>query len=186
MEKQKSPLYKHALIYGVIFAGIPTLYNIILLIFGLHLDYNYYGEGIGESYTKARAFLLPVILFIAIYKYRKVNAGTLKLIQAIKLGLWILLIGSIVVICYNLIFRLLIEPDFSTKFYDLNREQIYAIQLEGHQELGMDYTNADMDSHIVTNGNVWNTLFANVVLNFIFTFIYSLIIGLIMRKKAKI
>lgn len=180
IESQKSPLYKYALIYGLIFAGIPTLYNIILSIFGLHLDYNYYGEGIGESYTQARIFLLPVILFIAIYKYRKVNTGTLKLKEAIKLGLWIALIGSIVIISYNLIFRLLIESDFSTKFYDINREQIFKELVES-----LDYSKADLENHERTNGNLWNSLSGAVIGNFVFTLICSLIIGLVLRKKEK-
>lgn len=180
MDSQKLPLYKFALKYGLILAAIPTLYNIILLLFGLHLDYNYYGEGIGESYTKARVLLLPAILFIAIYKYRKVNAGTLKLIQAIKLGLWIALIGSIVIISYNLIFRLLIEPDFSANFYDINREQIFNELVDS-----LDYSKADLENHEKTNGNLWNSLSGSVIGNFVFTLICSLPIGLVLRKKEK-
>ncbi len=183
MESQKLKLYKFALKYGLILAAIPTIYNIVLVIMGLHLDYNYYGEGLGESYTKARLYLLPIILFIAIYSYRKLNAGHLKLIEAIKIGLWILLIGSIIVIGYNLIFRLLIVPDFSNQFYEINREQIFNILLEGHLELGRDYTQADMDSHIYTNGSLLIGLSVNIVLNLVFTLFFSLIIGLIMKKK---
>ena len=163
-------------------AIIPTIYNIVLVVLGLHLDYNYYGDGIGESYTKARAYLLPLLLFIAIYRYKKVSAPPLKLITILKLGLWIVVISAFVVIVYNLFFRFVIEPDFSSKFYEINREQIYNILLEGHQEIGIDYTPEDMDDHIITNGNVWNMLFANLVLNFIFTLFFSLVFGLIIKR----
>jgi len=166
-------------------AAIPTIYNIVLVAMGLHLDYSYYGERLGESYVKARLYLLPAILFIAIYSYRKTNTGTLKLIEAITLGLWVILISSIVTIGYNLIFRLLIEPDFSTKFYDINKEQIFNYLVEGHLEIGRDYTQTDMDNHIRTNGSLWNALGVNVILNLVFTVFFSLIIGLILKKKSK-
>lgn len=185
MDLQKLPLLKFSILYGLILAAIPTIYNIILIIQELHLDYNYFGEGLGESYTKARTYLLPVILFIAIYQYKKISIPPLTLKKIIKLGFWIFAIGSIVIILYNIIFRFLIEPDFSTKFYEINRTQIYAILLEDHQELGVDYTQTDMDSHIKTNGNLWNMLFANLVLNFMFTLFFSFTIGLFMRKKIK-
>jgi len=183
MDLQKPSFYKFALKYGLILAAIPTIYNIALVIMGLHLDYNYYGERLGESYIKARLFLLPAILFIAIYQYRKSNTGTLKLLEAIKIGLWIVLIACIVIIGYNLIFRLLIEPDFSVKFYNINREHIFNILLEGHLEVGRDYTQEDMNNHIRTNGSLWTALGVNIVLNLIFTLFYSLIIGLILRGR---
>ena len=185
MELERQPLYKFALKYGLIFAAIPTLYNILIYIMGLHLDYNYYGERLGESYAKAREYLLPVLLFIAFYFYRKTHQGTLKLSEAMKLGLWILLVSSVVVIGYNLVFRLLIEPDFSSKFYTLNGAQIYDELVAGHLEVGRDYTQEDMDNHVRTNGGLWNAISAYTILNLAFTFFFSLIFGLILRKKSK-
>gem|GEM_PF-6911492 len=71
-------------------AGIPTVYNILLLILGLHLGYNYFRENIGQSYEKARHFIFQFVLFIAIYYYRKTNAGFLKVLEVIKIDLVIL------------------------------------------------------------------------------------------------
>ncbi len=177
---QKVAYYRFALSYGLIIAAIPTLYNIILLLFDLHLDYNYYGEGIGEAYSQARIFLLPAILFIAIYKYKKVNAGNLKLGEAIKLALWVILIASIVVVGYNIIFRLVIEPEFSAKFYDINREQIFKELTEA-----LDYSEEQLENHEQTNGNLWNALSGSVIGNFVFGLICTLIIGLVLRKRKK-
>ncbi len=185
MNLKRLPLLKFALKYGLILAAIPTIYNIVLVIMGLHLDYNYYGEGLGESYTKARTYLLPLLLFIAIYRYKKISAPPLKLKTTLKLGLWIVLISAFVVIAYNFIFRIFIEPEFGTKFYEINRAQIYNILLEGHQEIGRDYTDADMDGHIATNGSLWNMVFAHVTLNFIFTLFFSLVFGLIFRTRKR-
>lgn len=177
---------KFTLKYGLILAIIPTIYNVILVIMGLHLDYNYFGEGLGESYAKARLYLLPVLLFIAIFHYKKRFIVPISLKKVLKIGLWIFIISSVIIVAYNLIFRLIIEPDFSTKFYDINREIIFNYLLEAHQEIGRDYTKADMDNHIVTNGSLWNMLFANLVLNFVFMLFFSLLFGLIFRiKKSK-
>ena len=186
MGKNSKPLYKQALLYGLIIALIPTIYNVILFVLGLHLDYNYYGEGIGESYTKSRLFLLPTILFVAIYRYQKQNKEDFKIIKYIKLGLWITLFASIGIAAYNIIFRLLIEPDFSTKFYDINRVQIFKDLVDGHLELGIDYDHEDLENHERNNGNLWIVLSANVVLDFVFTIVYTLLISLVMRIKRNI
>lgn len=180
MNSQKLSFYKFVLKYGLIIAAIPVLYNIILLIQSLHLDYDTYGEGIGAFYGETRIFILPIILFIAIYQYRKLNTETLKLLEAIKIGLWIVLVSSIVIIIYNLIFRLLIEPNFSTKFYDINRAQIFQELIEC-----CDYSQADLENHERTNGSLWNSLTSSIALDLFFTLFFSLVIGLIMKKKAK-
>ncbi len=176
-------LYKFSLKYGLILAIIPTIYNVILVIKGLHLDYDYYGEGIGESYYKARVYLLPVLLFIAILHYKKVSSPPLTLKKMLKLGLWFFTISSSLIVIYNLIFVFIIEPDFSNKFYEINREQIYNILLEGHQEIGREYTQADMDNHIITYSNLLNMLFVNLSLNLVFTIFFSLVFGFIIRRK---
>lgn len=170
--------YKFALKYGLILVLIPTLYNIILLSLGLHFDYDYYGEGIGAFYGETRVFILPVILFIAFYQYRKSNSGILKLIEAVKIGLWIVLFSSIIIISYNLIFRFLIEPDFTAKFYELNRGQIFQELIEC-----CNYSQADLENHERTNGSLWNALFSNITLNLFFSLFFSLIIGLILKRK---
>ncbi len=185
MNTKKISPFGFAIVYGIILGAIPTIYNIGLVVMNLHLDYNYYGEGLGEAYTKARVYLLPVLLFIAIYQRRRTTTGALPLKEIIVLGLWIFLIGSMLVVGYNLIFRLLIEPDFSAKFYEINREEIFKYLLEAHQELGRDYTQSDMDSHVRTNGSLWIAFSANIVLNFVFTLFFSLIFGLFMRRRSK-
>jgi len=179
MKPQHLPLYKYALLYGLILAGIPTLYNVILLLFGLHLDYNYYGENIGHSYEKSRIFLLPVILLIAVYKYRKINSGVLKLSEAIMIGFWIVLISSLVVISYNLIFRTFIEPDFSAKFYEINREHIF-----NELVACCDYSDAELENHENTHRSLLNSFSTVVILSFFFASVYSSIIGLILRRKT--
>ena len=184
MESERQPLYRFALKYGLIFAAIPTVYNILIYSMGLHLDYNYYGERLGEAYAKARLYLLPALLFTAFYFLRKTQQGRLKLSEALKLGLWILLISTFVVIGYNLIFRLVLEPDFSSKFYKLNSSQIYEELVVGHLEVGRDYTQQDMDNHVRTNGGLWNAISAYVFLNLVFTLIFSLILGMILKKKS--
>ncbi|MBW1295400.1 DUF4199 domain-containing protein [Aquimarina litoralis] len=183
MNTKLNSLFRFSIKYGLLLAAIPTIYNIVLVILGLHLDYNHYGDGLGESYSKARSYLLPVLLFIAIYIYRKGTIGALSLKRIVKLGLWIFLTASILIISYNLVFRFIIEPDWATKFYEINREEIYTILVEGHQETGREYTQADMDTHVSRNGNLWNMLFANLVLNFVFTLFFSLVFGFFLRKK---
>ena len=180
------PLYKYASKYGLILAAIPTIYNCILFVSGLHLDYSYYGEGLGESYAKARLYLLPLLLFMAIYHYKKMTTAPLTLKKAIYLGLWIFLTAAVLVIVYNLIFRLLVVPDFSVKFYEINSVQIYDYLLEAHQELDRDYTQTDMANHIRTNGSLWIALSAYLVLNLVFTLFFSLVFGLILRTRKKV
>ncbi|WP_394746909.1 DUF4199 domain-containing protein [Spongiimicrobium salis] len=185
MDQSKS-LYKFTWIYGLILGGLPTLYHMVIYGMGLHLDYGYYGERLGEAYTQARGYLLPLLLFIALYTYRKANENSLRLKEGMMIGLWIFLIGSIVVIGYNLVFRLLLEPDFSAEFYALNRGRIFNELLEGHLELGRDYTQEDMDNHVQTNGNLWISFSVNLVLNLLFTAFFSFVFGLLLKRKKAV
>jgi len=179
-QHMKESPYKHVIKYGLIIAGIPTIYHIALLFSGLHLDYHYYGEGIGIAYEKSRVSLIPAVLFIAFYFYRKNNSGIFKLIDAFILGLWIMLVNWSIVFIYTLIFRLIAVPDFTVQFYDINREKIF-------QELidCCNYTSDALDSHERLNGNLWNSLLSGIFVDFIFALFYSLVFGVILRRKSQ-
>jgi len=80
------------------------------------------------------------------------------------------------VVGYNIMFRTIVEPDFSTEFYRVNRDVIF-------QELidCCDYSPEALANHEKTNGALSNTLSAFVLLNFVFGALTTLITGLLLR-----
>lgn len=176
----KQSLYKAAWKYGLTIAAIPTLFNIVLLLLGLHLDYQYYGEGIGVSYERATVPLMPAVLIFALIRFKRTNANSIKLSEAFKLWLRIYLVTCTIVVAYNVIFRTIIAPDFSNEFYEANRQEIF----EGLIEC-CNYSQEALENHERTNGTLSNTISAFIFLNLIFGSVTTLVIGLILRKTGR-
>jgi len=176
MELQKQSFAQLGRKYGLIIAVVPILYNVVLLTLNLHLDYEYYGEGIGVSFERATIPLMPIVLCFALIRYKRDNGKTIKLSEAFKLWFNVFLVTCVVVVGYNIMFRTIVEPDFSTEFYRVNRDVIF-------QELidCCDYSPEALANHEKTNGALSNTLSAFVLLNFVFGALTTLITGLLLR-----
>lgn len=175
---QQQSFNKLALRYGLFIALVPALYNSVLLMLNLHLDHNYYGEGIGVSFERATIPLMPIVLVFALLKYKKTNRKTMKLVEAFKLWVRIFLVTCVVVVGYNILVRMFVVPDFSAEFYEINRDEIFANLIDC-----CDYTPEELENHERTNGALSNTLSAFVFLNLVFGAITTLITGLIIRKR---
>lgn len=180
MKPHRPILNKSTLRYGLMISVIPVLYNTVLFILGLHLEYEYYGEGIGVAYERVTLIVMPVILIVALNGFKRNNSNSINLSQAFKQSLSILLVVCAVAIAYNMIFRTLAAPDFSTEFYEINRDAIFAELVEC-----CDYSEEDLENHERTNGRLSNKLSAFVFTNFIFGMITTLITGLIIRRSRK-
>ena len=178
MSTQSSPLNRYGLYAGLFLGLLPTLYHIGLYALSLHLDYRFYGEGIGIGYERANLPLLPLTMIYALIKFKKANGKILKLGQVFQLWIRVFVMSALVVIAYNLIFRMLVVPDFASDFYALNRDQIF-------NELIMccDYSPEQLEQHEQTNGALWNKLSAYLLGSVVFGGLTSLIAGLFLRSR---
>lgn len=105
MENQQKPTSKITLHFGVILGIISILISVIIYALGMQYDQDWKTGTIG-------IIAMVVIIFLGIKKLKEFNDGYLTLGQALKTGVGIALIGSIISVTYSLIFMNFIEPDF--------------------------------------------------------------------------
>lgn len=94
--------------YGLIYSSIVILISLIFYAMGKHMD----------SSTATISFIITILfvlvaIIMGIRKYKKDNKGFLTFGQAIKIGVGIAVLGTVVLIIYQQIFTNFIEPDFN-------------------------------------------------------------------------
>lgn len=124
-----------------------------------------------------------MILFVVwgIKQFKMENSGFLMLAQALKVGIGIALVSALVEVAYNLLFTMVIEPDFADKMFEVQKtvmlEQnpnLTTEQLEAGREMGKKFSSPMFTIPISI---VWN-LFLGLII--------SLVAGAVMQKKEQI
>lgn len=177
MNTQKTIPFTFALKYGLILTAIPVVYRTILVVFDLLMEYH--GDDAGGS-IKMFTFLLilPIVIVLAIRKYKKVNTGFLKLKDALGIGLTISLVSLIINIGYDVLFNTVLAPTFYEDYYQLNGQDLLAefseftddpkVELERHKNLRLKY---------------WTAYRGDIIFFTLLGLITATITGLIMKKK---
>ena len=170
METQKLSTGKFAMNYGLILGVIMILIAVVTYVTGMTLE--------GVQWPQYLYYIIfPIVIIYAISQYKKHNANTLSLGEAIKLGVVIAAISAIVYVIYGLIFNYVIDPDFMMQMKDVVRDKM----LE----------NANMTEEMVDQQMKFVEMFMNplvgsafwIAASMIFGLIYSLIGGLVMKKE---
>ena len=105
MEAQQPTPSKFARNYGVILGVIMIFIAVIMYVTGMSLQ--------GVQWPQYLYYIIfPVVIFYAISQFKKQNANTLSLGQAIKIGIVIAVISAVVYIIYGLLFNYVIDPEF--------------------------------------------------------------------------
>ena len=122
--KQQVSHYRFAVKYGLMVAAIPIFYYSFLVIFGLLNEY--YGDDIGGGMRiPSYLFIMPVFITIAIYRFRKMNDGILKLKSAFLIGLSIAIITSVLMILYHMLFNNVLAPSFHERYFEQFGDEVY-------------------------------------------------------------
>ena len=170
MEIEKTTPGKFAVNYGLVLGAIMILIAVIMYGTGMALR--------GEQWPNYLYYLaFPAIIIYAIMQYKKHNANTLTLGEAIKTGLIIALISALVYAVYGLLFNYVIDPEFTAKAMEVAKEKLY--------------DNPDMTPEVADQAMKFMEMFSNpflgitvwIALSAFFGLIYSLIAGLIMKSE---
>ncbi|NER12002.1 DUF4199 family protein [Leptobacterium flavescens] len=167
-EIQAPKTRKFSINYGLLLGGINIVFAIMLAVMELHYQRDISQQIIG-------VVILAAVIGIAIYQFKKANASFLSLGQAIKIGLGVALIASLMIIVYSIIYTSFIEPEFYDKFFEQLRPQI--------AEQNPSLTTEQIDNVIQTQRQfAWIGYPVILIINLIIALIISLIVGLIMKK----
>ncbi|WP_281987038.1 DUF4199 domain-containing protein [Aquimarina aggregata] len=176
----KLSVFKIALKWGLLTAGITIASSILFLIFGLY-DTVYRIRETTETLISIITLIVAITLVIRLYK--KSNDGFLKMSEAIKIGLYLAIITSVVIIIYNLIFITVLKPDYYTEyFYGINGEKawndFYALNPDGHTR---ETYNVHAEEGFLREYQTQYPLF--LIISVLISLITSSIVGFIMKKK---
>ncbi|MFK8058683.1 MAG: DUF4199 domain-containing protein [Polaribacter sp.] len=115
MENQassKSIILNNGLYYGLVL----VISSLIVYALGMHLDPN-------GGYINLAIMVVALIAFpiIGMSAFKKINGGFMSWGEGVKIGVGIVVIGSLIGIIYQHIFTGFIEPEFYTKLEEVTR-----------------------------------------------------------------
>ena len=171
MDTKKTTTGNVALTYGGLLGLLTIIFAVILYVTNSLLDQNWI--------TAVVSFLIMAsVIAYGQYVYRNGNGGFMGLKDALKVGLGIALIGTIIGSLYNYIFLTVIEPGFIELIVEKQREAMIEnspnmtdAQIEQAMELAGKFSRPWVQSSIQIIGGIF------------FGFIISLISGLILKRN---
>jgi len=113
---------------GLYFGLILILASLIPYALGIHFEPT-------AGYLNFLSIALVIILFpiLGMNKFKTLNNGFMTWGQGVKIGLGIVLFGSIISIIYQFIFTTFIEPEFYTQLAEITRKALFDAGLSEEQ-----------------------------------------------------
>ena len=163
----KSIMLNYGLILGLASVGI----NVVVYALGMHYDRDWKVGILG--------FLIMVaIIVMGIKKFRGDNDGLLSFGQAVKVGVGIAVISSVIGVVYNLVFINFIEPDYMTNLLNIEKAKWIEMdmpsdQMEMSEKMFNTFSGPALTSAI------------GIVAGAFFGFVISAIAGAIMKRSEQ-
>ncbi|MCT4630904.1 DUF4199 domain-containing protein [Winogradskyella sp.] len=172
MEHQKPATGKFAMNYGIILGVVMIALNVVSYVTGQALE--------GAQWPQVVYYIVfPVVIIYAISVFKKQNANTLTLGNAIKLGVVIGVISAIAYILYGLLFNYVIDPEFMPQMMEVARDKMI--------EQNPDMTKEQLEQSIKMMETMFNPLIGSafwIAMSAFFGLIWSLLGGLVMRSNS--
>ena len=127
MENNSSTLKSNILQYGFLLGGISVVFALMLFFLDMHYTQ--------ESSVGIISFIITItVIVLGQYSFRKDNEGFLSFGEALKLGVGIALISSIIGVTYQVLLVTVIDPDTIPKMITIAENQLYESNPEMSQE----------------------------------------------------
>lgn len=170
MENQVSS--KSIILNNGLYLGIISVFiSLIVYATGNHLQPHW---AVGVT----GVILMIVFIIMGMNKFKSNNGGFMSWGQAVKIGVGLTVVSTVIAIIYNLIFMNFIEPEYMS--------QVAAIQEQAWVDGGMSSEEVDAAKGMMEKfqGPVISSAFGLVMAAFI-SFIISAIAGAIMKQSAE-
>ncbi len=127
MKNSASSLKSHILQYGILLGGISVVFALMLFFLDMHYTQ--------ESAVGIVSIVITAgVIIIGHYNFRKENDGFLSFVEALKLGMGIALISSIISVTYQVLLVTVIDPDTIPKMIEVAKNQLFDTNPEMSQE----------------------------------------------------
>lgn len=170
MENQASS--KSIILNNGLYLGIISVFiSLVVYATGHHLQPHW-------SVGVMGIILMIVFIIMGMNTFKTNNGGFMSWGQAVKIGVGLTIVSTVIATAYNLIFMNFIEPEYMT--------QIAAIQEQTWVDQGMSSDDIDAAKGMMKKfqGPVISSAFGFVMAAFI-SFIISAIAGAIMKQSAE-
>lgn len=155
---------------GIILGVLIVLINVVIYALGQTSDPN--------PIFSVLQYLVPLaVIYLGIKKFRELNNNSLKLGEAIKVGLGISLIGGIILAIYTFVLVNYIEPEYFTKM----AETVEAKMLESNPNVSDEQLEMSLSMMKKMSGT-WISIGSVIMMSLFGGLIYSLISGLILKR----
>ncbi|WP_340198980.1 DUF4199 domain-containing protein [Ascidiimonas sp. W6] len=169
METKKLSTGKAALIYGLILGAISVAFSIMLYVMDLAYQTSW-------ANTLISLLMIVTLIIVGIIQFRKANGGYLSVMQSLKVGIGVALVGSLLSIAYLLLLTNVIEPDFWDKSFEMAKPAM--------QEQYPKMTSSQIEDIVNTQKEyVWLTYPTIIIFNLFIGFVVSLIMGFVLKKE---
>ncbi|NVK52324.1 MAG: DUF4199 domain-containing protein [Flavobacteriaceae bacterium] len=157
--------------YGLYLGIISILISLTLYATGNHLQPHW-------SISILNIAVMTIMIVLGMTKFKLGNGGFMSWGQAVKIGVGLTMISTIIVIVYNQIFMNFIEPDFMNQMTAVQEQNwvdqgMTSEQIEGAKEMMKKFQGPLISSAI------------GLVAAAFFSFIISAIAGAIMKQSAE-
>ena len=157
--------------YGVYLGIASVLLNLVNYAIGDFLKPHW-------SISILSGVLMIVIIVMAFKKFKEINEGFMSWGQAVKIGVGIVLIGTLINVIYGRVFSTLIEPDFYT--------QVAKVQTQAYLESGL--TEEQTEAQVAMQSKFQGTIIGDSLGLLLFAFlgfVSSAIAGAIMKRTEE-
>lgn len=171
MDTPTASVKKIALNYGLLFALAGIAFSVILYVTGNHIDRPWWAGVIN--------FVIAVLFIVyGLKAFKNDSGGFMSLGQALKTGVAISLVASLISAVYSYIFMTVIEPDFQAQIMEFTESQMYEQNpnLTAEQaEMALGFTEKLMSPGVMIP--------ISIIAGVFFGFIIALVAGLIMKQN---
>jgi len=171
MKNSAASIKSHILQYGIMLGAISVVFGLMLFF----LDMHYTQESAVGIVSIA---LTAGVIIIGQFNFRKENEGFLSFGEALKLGMGIALISSIIGVTYQVLLVTVIDPDTIPKMIEVAKNQLFDSNPEMSQEQ-LDQILEMQSKFISPKMMVAFGLIGGLLIGFII----SMISGLILRRN---
>ena len=157
--------------YGLYLGIISILISVVVYAMGNHVQPHW-------SVSVISIVAMITLIIMAMKKFKYENGNYMSWGEAVKIGVGLTIISTVIIIAYNLIFMNFVEPDFL--------QQVAAVQEQNWVDQGMSGEQIEAAKEMMQKfqGPVISSAFGLVVAAFI-SFIISAIAGAVMKNSAE-
>jgi len=172
MENQvssKSIILNNGLYYGIVL----ILASLVVYALGMHLEPT--GGYINFAIIAVSIIAFPIIGMSA---FQKANGGFMSWGQGVKIGVGIVVIGTLLTVIYQHLFTAFIEPEFYTQVEEVTRKGLYDAGLTE------DQINAQIEMQSKFQGTIVGDAIGLLFMAFV-GFVVSAIIAAVKKKTEE-